>query len=269
MGSEMCIRDSANTVGADLTGLDLHADRSVLDAVSALPVPAALRLTRADLDTHRTLHGPGGLMPLQPSTKLALRIHKVRCDDETNPEWPGDDEIALGGSTVDETGDAKKVAEFMVGDSFDDGESKAYNPPRTFTAFDLTEGAVWPKSYFVTLVLAEKDMGGLAGFLDQLLALVKAKVIEAIAGAIGGAIGSIAGPLGGLLGAAVGWVVSKIFEWLSAWWSDDVFAPVVASVSLPSAEATFSNGSKDGPQKTAVFKGFGGRYTVTYDWLLS
>ena len=78
----------------------------------------------------------------------------------------------MGGTTVDETGDTKKVPQFTVRNDFDDGEQKVYSPPKQFTWFSLTEGATWPKSYFVTLVLAEVDMGGLAEFLNQLLEAV-------------------------------------------------------------------------------------------------
>jgi hypothetical protein len=138
-----------------------------------------------------------------------------------------------------------------------------------FTSFNLLEGTVWPKTYFVTFVLAEKDMGGLASFLNKLLDKVKAEVIAAITAAVGGTIGSVAGPLGTIIGAVVGWVVAQVFEWLKSWWSDDVFSPKTVSISIPSQNASWSGGAKDGPQHTVQFVGFGGTYRLTYDWFLA
>lgn len=259
----------AALVGPELAKLDLQDVRPVFERLQAMPLAPALRLTREQLEGPRSLHGPTGLIPLQPSKRLGLRIHKVRCVDETNPEWLGDDEIALGGTTVDETGDAKKVAEFGVRNDFDDGEQKVYAPPREFVWFNLSEGDKWPKSYFVTLVLAEKDMGGLADFLNKLLDKVKGEVVSALSAALGAAIGASGGPVGAIIGAVVGWVVGQVFEWLKAWWSDDVFSPRTVSLSLSSANATFAGGAKDSPESTLTYKGFGGTYTVTYDWILS
>jgi hypothetical protein len=209
----------------------------------------------------------GGLMPAQTTNKLELRIHKVRCVDETNPEWPGDDEIAMGGTAVDETGDVHKIPQFTVRNDFDDGEQMLYAPPKRFTSFSLLEGGnKWPKSYFVTLVLAEKDMGGFADFLNKLLDAVKKRVIEALGAAIGGVIGSIGGPLMAVIGAAIGWIVGKIFEWLKAWWSDDVFPPKTVSVNIPSLTARWAGGATDSPNGVLRFQAHGGTYDVTYDW---
>jgi hypothetical protein len=257
------------TYFGDLADLDLHAARPVTELAKARAFPAALRFPLAHIQELK-LHGGvllQGLVPQQTTNKLEFRIHKVRCVDETNPEWLGDDEIALGGTTVDETGDAKKVAQFTVRNDFDDGEQKVYAPPKQFTWFSLAEGGnVWPKSYFVTLVLAEKDMGGLADFLNKLLDAVKGHVIEALGAAIGGVIGSIGGPLAAVIGAAVGWIVGKIFEWLKSWWSDDVFPPKTLSISIPSMTHRWAGGATDSPEGVVRFSGHGGTYDLTYDW---
>ncbi len=251
----------------ELAAVDLHDARSVSAQAQALPFPAELRLDPAWVRAPRPLHGHGGLIPLQPSSKVGVHLHKVRCVDETNPEWLGDDEIALGGTTIDETGDAKKVAEFTVRNDFDDNEQKVYAPAKVFTWFNLLEGTEWPKKYFVTFVLAEKDMGGLADFLNKLLDKVKTEVVAALGVAIGGAIGASGGPIGAIIGAVVGWVVGWVFEWLKTWWSDDVFPPRTVSVSVPSRNASWG-GSKEGPQHTLRFTGHGGTYDLTYNWYL-
>lgn len=254
----------------DLATVDLKQAKPVNEMTLAVPLPAAMKFNRAHLDglrLHRDLARPVGLTPQQVTDKLELRIHKVRCVDETNPEWLGDDEIALGGTSVDETGDSKKISEFTVRNDFDDGEQKVYSPPKRFTMFSLREGGEsWPKSYFVTLVLAEKDMGGLADFLNRLLDAVKSHVISALGAAIGGVIGSVGGPLAAVIGAAVGWIVGQIFEWLKSWWSDDVFPPKTVSVSISSLSARFAGGATDSTNNVVRFSAHGGTYDLTYDW---
>lgn len=94
------------------------------------------------------------LLRQQTVSKLELRIHKVKCLDETDGFWgseAGDDEIWLGGTTVDESGDAEKVEPFPVRDDFDDGEEHIYSPPIQFASFDLTEGTEFPKVVFRNL----------------------------------------------------------------------------------------------------------------------
>ena len=177
-----------------LTAVDLHSPTPVAAQVDALPFPAALQFAASSLRARlfqerfrpseaRVSSGvttyPSALASSQArafsstsTPTLALRIHSVKCLDETGEEWRGgelgSDDIYLAGTIVDESGDTDKVPPFKVGD-FDDGDIKRYAPPRVFTTFDLREGTDWPKSYFVTLVLTEKDQGGLADYLNRLI----------------------------------------------------------------------------------------------------
>lgn len=264
----------------DIGALDLKTATTVEAQVRALPFPAALRLQADYVQTHSMVHGQilvpqpsaapitrDGLKPQANHSKLEFRIHRVRCVDETNPEWPGDDEIALAGVSVDESGDTKKITEFMVRDDFDDGEQKVYSPPKQFTFFSLLEGTTWPKSYAVTLILAEKDMGGLSDFLTKLWEKVKGKVLEAVAAAIGGAIGSTVPGLGTLVGTVVGWVLGKFIEWLIGLFQDDIFAPITLTASIPSLGATWS-GKTDSPEGEVKWTGYGGEYRLVFDWRL-
>lgn len=259
----------------DLASVDLTKATSVDAQVQALPFPAALKLPPNHLTSLTNLHGQvlvsSGLVPQQTTDKLELRIHKVRCVDETDGflgSEAGDDEIDLGGVTVDESGDTKKVAPFRVGSSFDDGEQKVFSPPKRFTFFNLKEGTAFPKSYFVTLVLAEVDMGGLPGFINQLFDWVKSKVTAALAAALGGAIGASGGPVGAIIGAAVGFVVGLVFDLLKSIWEDDIFKPATVSVSIPSLNARWAGGKTDSPEGVITYTGHGGKYQLTYDWRL-
>jgi hypothetical protein len=257
----------------DLAGIDLRKSVAVDAQVAALPFPATLKLPPGHLATLPHLHGSvltvPGLAPQQTTDKLELRIHKVKCLDETNGflgSEAGDDEIDLGGTSVDETGDTNKISPFRVGSDFDDGEQKVFSPPKRFTMFNLREGTAFPKAYFVTLVLAEVDMGGLPEFVQQLLNWVKPKVTAALAAALGGAIGASGGPVGAIIGAAVGAVVGLVFDLFKSIWEDDIFKPVTASVAIPSLSARWTGGKTDSPEGIATFAGHGGKYQLTYDW---
>ncbi len=207
---------------------------------------------------------------IRPFNRLRFRVSRVKCVDETNGflgSEAGEDEISMGANCVDESGDTSKVPAFHVAD-FDDGDFKDYAPPRILTTFNTTEGTLYPKSYFVTLVLAEVDQGGFPDFLNKLWEKVRERVIAALAAAIGGAIGASGGPIGALIGAAVGYIVGKVFEWFKSVWEDDVFPPVNTQVVLPNPFATFG-GSTDTVDAVATFKGHGGHYRVAYDWQLA
>lgn len=269
----------------DLASVDLARAEPLAQQFRQLALPEALKMPAAhvaslDLVGGHLLVVPGKRTMLDgepaergaTTDKLELRIHKVRCIDETNPEAFGDDEIALGGLSVDESGDTQKIGQFMVGSSFDDGEQKVYSPPRRFTWFNLREGTTFPKTYAVTLVLAEKDMGGLADFLDKLWGKVKGRLIELITASLGAAVGAAIGStipgLGTIIGAAVGWVLGALWNWLMQWIGDDVFKPFTVTVNIPSLGARWAGGATDSPEGTITWTGYGGKYRLWFDWRL-
>ena len=262
----------------ELAAVDLAKPTAIEKQAAALGAPK-VRLTRAQLVAEAAAAGAAQVKDAatppaaaaQRLTKLELRIHKVRCDDETNGflgSEAGSDEIDLGGTTVDESGDTHKVSPFRVASFGDDGDQKVFSPPRRFTFFNLTEGTAFPKGYVATLVLAEIDSGGFNDFLKKLMEKVRERVIAYLTAAIGGAIGASGGPIGVVIGLAVGWVVGKIFDLLSNVWNDDVFPPVSVSTSIPSLTARWTGGRTDSPERTVTVKGHGGQYSVTYDWRL-
>jgi Glycine zipper len=129
----------------------------------------------------------------------------------------------------------------------------------------------FPKSYFATLVIAEKNDGGFYDFLVKLWEMVKEKVIALITAALGAAFGSLIGThvipgLGTIIGAVVGWVVGTIFGWLKDLFSDWVFAPFTVSVSVPSLNASWPGGRTDSSDGWIQYQGFGGTYQLIFDW---
>jgi hypothetical protein len=259
----------------DLAAVNLKTNVAVGEQVRAMPMPADLKLTGADLAKAAGSNGAlaganadlaGVVAATKPKlTKLQLRLHKVKCEDETGSGLAElfSDEIDLAGIGTDETGDTHTIAKFRVGSDFDDGEQVTFTPPRIFTTFDLTEGTAFPKSYFVTLVLSEADPGGgLSTFINRMIKTVRDRVIKALAGLAG----TSGGPIGAIIGAAVGFVVGKVFDLIGRIWSDDVFPPQIVRVNITSLNAQFPGGKADSPERIVTFKGHGGEYRVTYDW---
>lgn len=208
---------------------------------------------------------------------LKFRLHKVKCLDETNPEWWGDDEISAGGTSVDSSENAEKISEFRVGGNFSDGSSKSYSPPRILKTFSL-QSVSYPADFLILLALAEKDGGGLSTFITKLWEAVQeevAVVMIAVGAAIGAAIGAgvggtvgtaIGGPLGTIIGVATGLIVGALVGWLISALKDDLFAPEAAALSLPDASSTFENGSLTSQRMTMDFRAHGGHYRVYYSW---
>src|SRR4051812_46608707 len=60
------MRARTASVGADLASMDLHDDKPVSSARPRAAFSRALRMLRDMLTSARSLHGPNGLIPLQP-----------------------------------------------------------------------------------------------------------------------------------------------------------------------------------------------------------
>ena len=207
---------------------------------------------------------------------VKFRIREVRCVDETNPEWAGSDEIAFGGTAINDKGVASPLPEKYVGGGFDDGDRKVYNPPLVVANFPLDDA--YPKNFGIALALAEKDAGGLSRFIQELYTAIKGELegildsLGAAAGAyIGSAIGagvgtSIAGPLGTILGAIAGAAVGALVGWLSRLIADDIFTPQATELILANSRSTFPGGRLVSPPMSFDFRDHGGYYKVAYDW---
>lgn len=224
--------------------------------------------------------GPGDFKLDTTTDKLGLYIRRVKCVDETGGKWRekiGSDEIALGGVSVDETGDVNKISEKFVGGNFDDGDSKWYSPSWRWHWFSMQEGGnSWPKSYFLTFVLAEKDSGGLSEFLEKLWPEIKWSVMAALtaagvgAGTVFGPVGTGTGAIiGAAVGAAIGNAVGKIIEWFIKMWKDDIFPPSTISITIPSYSARWyrnGNWSDRTDDRRVHFYGHKGHYFIEYYW---
>lgn len=209
------------------------------------------------------------LPPTAKATKLQLKLAKVKCVDETDPDWLGSDEIAIGGFAVDEKSNESKIAEFKVG-KFDDGDVKDYNPDKVLKEFLLN--GVHPGTYAAFLSIAEKDSGGFSDFLQKLYEAVKAHVVEvltvlgaaagtAIGVAIGGSVGTaLAGPIGAIIGIVAGAIMGALIGWLVESFKDDVFEPAITAVILE------NNQPFTGPVQRLVYEDYGAKYYAYVYW---
>lgn len=215
------------------------------------------------------------LIQIPTLTSLDYRIEQVRCADETNPEWPGDDEIAMGGTSVDHKGMARQIGQFGVYNDFDDGEVKVYSyPGKLFERFDLTKSGAWPRTYSTVVMLAEKDGSGFADAISLVWSKVQLAVLKVIEKAVAGVLtGYLGAALADAIGKAVAWVVGAFFDWLIEMFHDDLFHPGKSYAYLPNRyEWMYKHPSDYGwtnfrsPTGTFTFNGHGGSYQVNIHW---
>ncbi len=211
------------------------------------------------------------------NTKISLRIHSVKCVDETGGSFAeriGNDEIDLSGFGIDGSANTVQVSPFRVGSNFDDGETKKYFPPRTFVTLDLVANASFPKSCSAGFLLAEIDSGDFGTKAKQVFLKVKEEMdkkkkeeedkkkkdkgVASLTGAEITIIWTIVKPI----------IFKFILDKIVGIANDDIFPPKDASITIPSANFTW-NGSKTSPAATIEFRGHSGIYLLTYDWELS
>lgn len=207
------------------------------------------------------------------SNQISLRIHSVKCVDETGGKWAekvGNDEILLAGYGIDGNLNAKFVQSFEVYAHFDDGDVKRFSPPRKFVTLPLNEGGSFPKTCFVVFLLAEKDRGDFPGKATQ----VYNKLVEEIAKKKAEMLGarSASGVGEEFLKKIAEMVLKDLYEWVKSKIisaaNDDIFPMRYTQVSISNPDFTW-NGSKTSPPSAIEFRGHDGVYLMTYDWELA
>jgi hypothetical protein len=262
--------------GADESALDLATRKGLDKALENGLVNGEKLKDIWGLDLAPDLDGFGddeaGFEESGVLTKLGMWITRVKCVDETNPEWWGDDEFAVGGTSIDEDGDTQNLGETYLGGGWHDGRQKTYSNWR-FTWFNLQEGESWPKTYQLIFLAAEKDNGGFSSFLSDVYDRVRSLVMSAVSKLVGIALTPCLGPIiGQAIGTVVAWVVDVFISWIISWWEDDPFPAHVASVTHAGWGARWTVngtwGSTSSPLTSAHFYGHGGHYLIDYYWKL-
>jgi hypothetical protein len=201
--------------------------------------------------------------------KLRCKLHQIKCNDETGNwlfERGNNDEINLAGSSVSDKGVTTLIAPFRVSSSFDDGDVKAYDPPKVLHSFTLDN--TYPKNFGVFITLAEIDGGGFLSIAQRLFIAVRREVeriLEALAAKAGTTVIAIfGGKLFDILSALATLILNRIFGVIMSWIKDDVFEPQMIFISLKNEHVTFNGGSLTSEQKTLTFHGHDGEYVVKY-----
>lgn len=218
--------------------------------------------------------------------KVEFILTSLRCIDETGTEWQekhlGDDEIALAGvavTIIDNTTAAtstKSINERFLGKNYSDNVEQSLNN-WMFGDFSLSQTSFWPKRFGMTLILAEKDSGGLADLMQAVWdatgpAITKA--LEAAAFAAGVTVGVLLfGPFGVIVGtalaAAAAWVVKELWKIIINGIKDDFFPPAVVWTNIESISQRWSGGSTTSPIMSERFLLHDGEYELNYQWRLT
>lgn len=205
------------------------------------------------------------------NSQISLRIHSVKCVDETGGKWAekvGNDEIAMAGFGIDADSNTLPIERFGVYAHFDDGDIKTYSPPRTLITLSLGSRSSFPKTCAVGFLLAEEDGG--EDFASKATAIYE-KVREEVAKKKQEMNSSAR--IAGVTTAAI-WEFSRtvVYPWVKAKvlnaMKDDIFPPTDTMVTIPYEDFTWE-GSKVSPPAAVEFRGHDGVYLLTYDWELS
>ena len=207
------------------------------------------------------------------SQQISLRIHSVKCIDETNGAWAerfGNDEIWLGGYTTSANGDTQVIAPWEVYAHFDDGDIKVFEPPRVFRTFTLSPVG-FPQELGLGLVLVEKDNGGMTDAIKAIAKLVQDKLKATLATPPSSRLPP--GAAGGVAVALLKWaltvigpiVADEVKRRIMAAYNDDVFQPQHVTLSVSGPNMLFS-GSTTSARNTLRFRDHDGIYELTYDW---
>ena len=207
------------------------------------------------------------------SQQISLRVHSVKCIDETNGAWAerlGNDEIWLGGYSIAANGDTQVIAPWEVYAHFDDGDVKVFDPPRVFHTFTPSPVG-YPHELGLGLVLVEKDNGGMADAIKAIAKLAGEKLKAVLARPPAtrpqpGLVGGVALPLLKWALSVAGPVIAdEVKRRIMAAYNDDVFTPAHVTLLVPGPNMRFS-GSPSSARNTLRFRDHDGIYELVYDW---
>lgn len=221
--------------------------------------------------------------------KLHLRVHAIECV-KTTKEIDRDEiflaAIKVEGDLQDAGGKRKLAAKAEQGvlldaGQFKKGDTRRFNPPRNLASFSAgSRDDDWPRYYYATLLMIEKDEGNLGAVINQAVKSVDKAVSEEVAKAAakaatsylsymasGAAVGTAIPLVGQAVGAAAGLAVKSVATEIKKSRKDDVFRPEEVHLELERAPRVA--GQITDSRGKATFKDFNGHYIVTYSWSIS
>ena len=197
--------------------------------------------------------------------RLQFRLLEIKALDETNPEWPGDDDIFLGG-TYYARHQVEKIPYFQIGD-FEDGDVKGYyNEPRVLAENSLCNA---PGLLSVTLSLVEEDDGGKNQYLDGLVSAQQKELILAAHNS-SGEVASAVGTVSAVVGIAT--ALAKAAEEYGPGFinflegkADDFFPPHTEKIHFESSDFLLGGFASNRPGEV-ILNDHDGSYRIRYDW---
>lgn len=151
-----------------MAAIDLRSNKAVAEQAKAIEVPAAMRITGADLDqlkipglkkkaTKPVKPLAGGRQPRQavPGTKLRFAVENISCI-ETNDRRK--DELSISAFVISSNGEQQESNNFFSAD-FKKGESKSPGAAGDLFSFDIGDstGTGFPVSFSAGVFITEKD----------------------------------------------------------------------------------------------------------------
>lgn len=205
--------------------------------------------------------------PQAANKRLKFYLRSVKCIDETHSGWGewGSDEIVLGGSAIDETGDVSRISHFKAGD-FDDGDIRRYSGKgKLLQGFNLREGgATYPKVYTLALAMIEDDLGGsLTKWFNRFLDYVD----KHVGSAIGNALKTVGIPtvIADLVGAIASKAVKAVLNWIKGALGDDNLGVRTLRATINGSSGNWvSTGSKVSQYINTSFRGSDYHYKVKW-----
>lgn len=192
-------------------------------------------------------------------TYLSLRIHSVKCIDETGgwlAERVGNDEIWLCGYALDSSNSVNTIFPMSVYNNFDDGDVKRYDPPHIYQQFYISD-TVAAQNFAVVFILAEIDTNSsvpLRNYINTTVHTARYNIKQYGTPIIPGSAQQIS--FWNKIRLSVHSATQKLAKALD----DDIFPQVLSTVS-------FGNGVVDNPYPTSFqIRAHDGTYEVNYDW---
>jgi hypothetical protein len=232
-------------------------------------------------------NGGGTSSPAQTPaySELRFNLHRVDCLDDTDGGEVGADEIELGGTEVSGMEDAPVDATVGIfgplsAGSFSTGDDRSFSPPYVVNNWSL-QGAIFPRTFLVNLVMSEKDMNekfievledfaaASAGDMTALITAISAAAGTAAGAAIGTALGTSIAPLiGSLIGLVIGALVGLVSAWVSQAVNPEIFENVRSMAVILDGPHEFRDGSTSTPHETVTYLDHGAHYTVRCNFSL-
>jgi hypothetical protein len=232
-------------------GLKLDSAQTLTQQYSQLVAPKPL--AKASAAAQRTAGSDEYKNYWDVDIKVSWSLDYIYCVDETDgafgTEW-GEDEIYIGGFSVDDKANVAKLTRynpttrknepfdtFKVG-NFDDTKpvssskrKKLFIPSMKLAEFVIGEEKPMPIQYMTSFTLVEYDdsQSAIAKFFQGMVTKAAEKVKEEI-----GDLGL--GDWGTQIGAFLSGIIDDIAKWLvDLFFGDDEFKPQVCSFEIPSA----------------------------------